>query len=66
MKSNLKTELKEMLFGKEKLTAWMKVFIRPEPPDEPVFYKEIPWQSNCNVNVPSKENAEKLIKFLTK
>lgn len=43
----------------------MNIFVKqPQKNGEAVFYKSIPWDSNCNVNVPDESSAEKLIEFL--
>ena len=65
MKEKLKNQIKDLLIIK-KPECFMKIFIQKSKDEVPVFYKQIAFDNNIDVNVTSEKNADKLIEYLTK
>jgi len=66
MKTKLKDQINDLLNISKKPECFMKIFIQAKPGDEPVFYKQIPWDNNINVSVPDEKGAASLAAYLTR
>lgn len=62
-KESEKNKIREFIqFTKGGPAGQMRIHIQGKPPK---YYKSIDWDRDIDVNVPTAENAESLISFLT-